>query len=621
MNILLITPPLTQLNTPYPATAHLKGFLVKHGYNVHQCDLGIELVNRLFTRNQLDKIFTRYFHSDLQKIPKNIQHILAHKQNYLNTIEPVMEFLRGNDPTLATRICNSSFLPRGNRFKDLTDTDWAFGALGFTDQAKYLCTLYIEDITDLIRALECPYFELNRYAEKLSLYMPHFDDMEKALHEPTNTVDQLMLAILEEKIIESKANFIGFSIPFPGNLYGALKCGQYIKETKPDCTVAFGGGYVNTELRQLSDNRIFNFCDYILLDDGEPGILKLLKHLEGNGGKESLVKTFIHDSNGNVTLIGSDAAYHIPPEDKGTPDYSDLPLNQYLSMIEVANPMHKLWSDGQWNKLMMAQGCYWAKCAFCDTSLPYISEYRPIPASITVDRMEAIIKQTHHTGFHFTDEAAPPKILKEISAEILKRNITASWWTNVRFEKAFTAETCQLMSEAGCIAVSGGMELVTERLLKQINKGITLEQAIQAAFHFTNNNIMVHTYLMYGFPGQTVQETIDALELVRQMFNEGLIQSAFWHRYAMTIHSPSGLDPEKFCAKHVPVAKGTFANNEIPFTDGQNLDLDMLGNGLCKATYNYMHGLCLDWPLHRWFEKKVPATSIPKNYVERGMGN
>ncbi|HEX2936252.1 MAG TPA: radical SAM protein, partial [Bacteroidales bacterium] len=375
MNILLITPPLTQLNTPYPATAYLKGFLVKNGYNVHQCDLGIELVNRLFTRHALGELFSRQFERDLTKFPKSVQHTLANKHKYLNSIDAVIAFLRGNDPTLATRICNTDFLPRGKRFNDITDIEWAFGALGFTDQAKYLCTLYIEDLTDLIRETECPYFELNRYAEKLSLYMPHFDNMEKALNASTNIVDELMLSILDEKIQSCKADFIGFSVPFPGNLYGALKCGQYIKKTYPSCTLAMGGGYVNTELRGLSEERVFKYIDYILLDDGEPAILKLLQYIEGNADIEELVNTFAIDNTNNITFYQSKLQCCIAPEDKGTPDYSDLPINKYLSMIEIANPMHKLWSDGQWNKLTLAQGCYWAKCAFCDTTLPYIGEY------------------------------------------------------------------------------------------------------------------------------------------------------------------------------------------------------------------------------------------------------
>jgi hypothetical protein len=48
---------------------------------------------------------------------------------------------------------------------------------------------------------------------------------------------------------------------------------------------------------------------------------------------------------------------------------------------------------------------------------------------------------------------------------------------------------------------------------------------------------MVHAYLMYGYPTQTIQETVDSLEMVRQLFKQSL-QSGFWHQFAMTAHSP-----------------------------------------------------------------------------------
>jgi radical SAM superfamily enzyme YgiQ (UPF0313 family) len=426
-----------------------------------------------------------------------------------------------------------------------------------------------------------------------------------------------MLSILDIKMKALKPDVIGFSIPFPGNVYGALKCGQYIKMTNPTYKIVFGGGFVNTELRQISDSKIFNYCDFIILDDGEPSFLKLLQHLEGKIDEKDLIKTIIKNEEGKIEIINPNSTDRIPFEETSAPDYSELPINKYLSMIELTNPMHKLWSDGRWNKLTLAHGCYWAKCTFCDTSLPYISEYDPATAKTTVDRIEAIIKQTGQTGFHFTDEAAPPKILREISEEIISRKLTISWWTNIRFEKAFSTELCKLMSRAGCIAVSGGIEVASDRILKLINKGITIEQAALSTYNFTQNDIMVHAYLMYGFPTETVQETIDSLEVIRQMFNEGLIQSAYWHRYAMTIHSPSGINPEKFGAKLYQKKIGTFANNEVPFTDGQNIDLDELGNGLRKATLNYMHGLCLDWPVFRWFKVAVPKTTLKPNYIKK----
>jgi radical SAM superfamily enzyme YgiQ (UPF0313 family) len=620
MKILLITAPLTQLNTPYPATAFLQGYLKANNFEVEQLDLGIELINRLFTKQSLQNIFAKVEPAQLKKASKNSKLIFKQQKEYIRTIDAVMNFLRGADPTLATQICNSNFLPQASRFKDITDLDWAFGTMGFIDRAKHLATLYIEDITDFIRETSSPYFELGKYAEHLSVYIPDFTPLEYALQLPLQMTDEIMLQILEEKIATSTPTIIGFSIPFPGNVYAILRCGQYIKQNYPSISIAWGGGYVSTELRQLNEPKVFNYTDYVLLDDGEKSLVALLTTLSKNLLlEENLIKTFIRNSNGDVVCIGKEKSSHIPFREIATPDYTGLPLDKYISLIEIANPMHKLWSDGRWNKLMLAHGCYWAKCAFCDTSLSYISKYDPAPANITVDRIENIIAQTGTSGFHFIDEAASPKILHEVSNEISRRDITISWWTNIRFEKAFTFDVCKTMSESGCIAVSGGIEVASNRVLELMNKGISIEQAAKTTYNLTQNNIMVHAYLMYGFPTQTMQETIDGLEIIRQMFAEGLIQSAFWHRYAMTIHSPSGTNPTNFGAQHLHQHTGTFANNEIDFTDNQNLNYEMLGNGLRKATHNFMNGLGFDIPVQKWFDEIVPKTTIHKNYIRSCM--
>lgn len=619
MNILLITPPLTQVNAPYSATPYLQGFLLSRGYQVHQADLGIELVNKLFTKSTITRIFEEAALTLSEKTPSGALQIIAQKQQYIQTIEPVMRFLQNQDPTLALRICNTDFLPEGPRFQSAKDLDWAFGNLGLTDKARYLATLYIEDLTDFIHDTISPYFELGRYAEHLSAYAPEFDPLEKALLAPENLVDALMIDLLKEKISQFTPDVIGFSIPFPGNLYGALKCSAFIKQQFGHTTVVWGGGYVNTELRQLEDAKVFDYTDYILYDHGELPFLRLLEVLQNKKSSGELIRTKCKGEHNEVVSMGWNDTANIPFSETGTPDYGDLPLSHYISLIETANPMHKLWSDGRWNKLTLANGCYWAKCAFCDTSLPYISCYEPGSAALLADRMEQVMKQTGSSGFHFVDEAAPPKVLRELSEEIIRRKLTLSWWANVRFEKAFQADLCSLMAQAGCIAVSGGLEVASNRLLKLMNKGVTVEQAAQAAHHLTSHGIMVHAYLMYGFPTQTLQETIDALELVRQMFNEGLITSAFWHRYAMTVHSPSGINPSSVGAKHIKSDPGTFANNEIPFTDDQQLNLDAIGQGLRKATYNYMHQNCLDWAVTKWFPIKVPRTTVPIDFIRKSL--
>jgi hypothetical protein len=323
--------------------------------------------------------------------------------------------------------------------------------------------------------------------------------------------------------------------------------------------------------------------------------------------------------NKKVVYINNTACADYKQGQVGTPDYDGLLLDQYISAIEVANPMHSLWSDGRWNKLTMAHGCYWAKCTFCDISLDYIKNYEPVTASLLVDRMEEMIAKTGQNGFHFVDEAAPPSLMKSLAMEIIRRKLVVSWWTNVRFEKSFTRDLCLLLKASGCIAVSGGLEVASDRLLKLIDKGITVAQVARVCKHFTESGIMVHAYLMYGFPTQTAQETIDSLEMVRQLFETGVLQSAFWHLFTMTAHSPVGLDPAKFQVRKQSNTIGSFANNDIQHDDPSGADHESFGFGLKKALLNYMHGTCLDFSLREWFDFKVPKTTVAPDFIKQAI--
>lgn len=579
MKILLLTPPLTQTNTPYPATSVLTGHLRALGHEVRQGDLGIELLNKVFTKEFLETVgLTRE----------------------AAVVDGVMRFLRGEDNTLAPRIANRSLLPEGPRFNNLADMEWAFGTSGTEDKARYLCTLFLEDITDFIRQQVDCHFDLIRYAEQMGSYAPTYDEMAEALAAVASPIDNLMIALLQEHLQD--AEVVGFAIPFPGCLYGALRCGQWLRSNRPQTTVVLGGGFANTEWRQLREPRIFDCCHYITLDDGELPLQRIVAQKEGQ--EVPLVRTYWREES-SVCYSGNDSEV-VPCENATTPDFTGLPLEQYFSLAEMTNPMHRLWSNGRWNKVMMAHGCYWAKCAFCDTSLDYIGRYDAPSAATVVDRMERIMTQTGNSGFHFVDEALPPKLLKEVCEEIVRRSLTVSFWGNIRFEKAYTEALCNLLAEAGCVAVSGGLEVASDRLLKLMNKGVTIEQTVEACRHFRDAGIMVHTYLMYGFPTETLQECVDALGVVRKMFDEGIVQSAFWHRYAMTCHSPSGLHPERYGAHHQEEPPHPFCNNEIDWDCHFNYDIDAVGEGLRFATYNYMNAVGLDLPLQRWFTIKLP---------------
>lgn len=615
--ILFLTPPFTQLNTPYPATAYLKGFLNTVGVPSQQADLGIEVILKLFSAQGLGRMFTELEASDVA-LSDNSYRIYALRKEYLRTIDPVIAFLQNKNPTLAHTLCDRSYLPEAHRFAELDELDWAFGTMGIQDKARHLATLYLEDLGDLIQEAVDPYFGFSRYAERLGSTATHFEPLHEALQVPDTLISSLLVELLEEKIQRGQPTVVCLTVPFPGNLFGALKCGQYLKKNHPHIAVVMGGGYCNTELRSLREPRLFDYLDYVSLDDGEAPLLNLLEYLDGTRERSQLKRVFAR-TEGKVIYYNQAKEKDVPQRDVGTPDYADLPLDRYLSVIEIINPMHRLWSDGRWNKLTLAHGCYWGKCSFCDISLDYIKRYEPVHAALLCDRIEQIITQTGQHGFHFVDEAAPPALMRDLALEIIRRQLTVTWWANIRFEKNFTADLCQLLKASGCIAVSGGLEVASDRLLDLMKKGVTVAQVARVADAFTQAGIMVHAYLMYGFPTQTMQETIDSLEMVRQLFESGVVQSGFWHRFAMTAHSPVGLHPAGFDVQRIGPEFGGFADNDLHHEDPTGTDHDLFAEGLRKSLFNYMHGVGFELPLKKWFDFKVPPTSLPPTYIERSI--
>lgn len=615
-DLLLITPPFTQLNTPYPATAYLKGFLNTKEVSSFQLDLGIEVILSLFSSDGLRRVFD--FAIEHETIESdNALRIYTLREDYIQTIDEVILFLQGFNQTFARQICTENFLPQATRLLNIQDTDWAFGSMGIQDHAKHIATLYLEDISDFIVECVDDQFGFSRYAERLGRSANSFDELYDTLQGKNSYIDDITLAILKSHLNSKQPQLICFSVPFPGNLYSAFRCAQYIQSNYPEIKVAMGGGFPNTELRSVSDIRVFEFFDYITLDDGELPVELLSSNVldptDSNPNIGFYKRTFLIE-NGEVVYNNFSIRQDYKQVDVGTPDYSDLLLDKYISVIEVANPMHSLWSDGRWNKLTMAHGCYWGKCTFCDVSLDYIGKYEPITASMLVDRMEEMIAQTGENGFHFVDEAAPPALMRAVAIEIIRRKLTLTWWTNIRFEKSFTRDLCLLLKASGCIAVSGGLEVASDRLLDLIQKGVTVEQVAQVTRNFTEAGVMVHAYLMYGYPTQTVQETVDSLEMVRQLLENGVIQSGFWHQFALTAHSPVGLAPADYGIEP-HYADITFANNDVAFTDSTGIDHQKFSEGLRKSLFNYMHGICFEYDLQEWFDFEIPETSIAPDYI------
>jgi hypothetical protein len=622
---------MTQLNTPYPSTAYLTGFLRSQGVDAVQDDLALALVLALFTPGGLAQVQTCALAQPETQRSASVNYFLDYFARYQSTIAPTIAFLQGRDATLSHRIAGRDFLPEGPRFAALDAYDdegsgdplaWAFGALGQQDRARHLATLYLNDLADVLRDAVDTRFEFVRYAEQLAGSQATFEPLARALVAPPTLVDSTLQALTLEVIAKHQPQLVLLSVPFPGAVYAAFRMAQTIKAHHPHIHIGLGGGFVNTELRELTEPRVFDYVDFISLDSGERPLLALLEHLQGRRSVQRLVRTFVRNEAGEVRLMNW-AEPDVPFEDVGTPTWDGLPLDRYLSLLDMLNPMHRLWSDGRWNKLTVAHGCYWKKCSFCDVSLDYISRYETASATTLVDRIEKIVAETGQTGFHFVDEAAPPKALKALAEELLRRQVHISWWGNIRFEKTFTPELAHLLADSGCIALSGGLEVASDRLLNLMKKGVSVEQVAQVTKAFSEAGILVHAYLMYGFPTQTLQDTVDALEYVRQLFENGCIQSGFFHRFACTVHSPVGQNPADYGVQVVPLPEVSFAKNDIAFIDPTGTDHDALGLGLKKAIYNYMHGVGVEEDVRQWFDLpkgKCPKTTVPRHKIAKALG-
>ena len=587
MKIAFITPPLLQPNTPYPAMPILSGWFRKLGFQVRQYDFSIRMLLRMLSPDVLDAACKAA--KSLHEKDDELSYFIESIDDYKRTLPHVISFLQGKEPFLEWRIAARTYLPEGPYFAALDpenmgeeaeaeNLDFFFGRLGTLDKAKYLASLYLDDVSSFIsRCLE-PEFKLGKYAEKLSVSLPAFDPLLDRLEKKEHSIfDASLDKMTSEMLEEWQPDWVAITIPFPGTLYGALRIARQIKG-KSDAKVAIGGGYVNSELRDVNDKRIFNYIDEITYDEGFAPLYRLFT------GKEDIPQA---------------------PEVLA-PDYTDLNLDDYFPVTEVPNPMHRIWTDGRWIKMQLARGCYWHKCAFCDLALDYICRYAPASPAKIADEMERLTRETGMAGFHFVDEAIAPSVIRGLCNEILRRGMCVSWWGNIRFDAAFNSELTSLMADAGCIAVTGGLECGHDRLLKLMNKGITTEGAEQVMRNFHEAGIMVHAYLMYGFPTETRQEVIQALDFVRHCFVTGILQSAFWHRFALTTHSAIARNPQGFGIRLLenPAANEgpLFARNEIGYIEDGAPDWSRIGPCLEKAVYNFMEGRGLEIPARKWLQ-------------------
>jgi len=614
----MVIPPISDLNTPYASAPRLTGWLRKLGHQVDQIDLSLEHFLRVFSRNGLERLFAAI---NPRHVSLDLEDVYLHRERYIRIIDDVVAFAQGRDLGLAHRIARGDFLPEGPRFRSEPVGTYrgAFGEWGKGDLARHMVAFMFTDLVSLFNVTISPHFNLTNYGEKLTESLPAYDLLADELARPPNLIEQMMLEVADERIA-SDVDLVCLTCPFPGNLMGALVVGNWLATHRPNARRALGGGFPSTELRDLSDPRLFDSVDYVSLDDGELPLQQILARMQGNH-EAPLSKTF-ERAHGKVVFHPAAAGCEAPRfGDLPAPDYGGLAMQRYVSLLYRRNHVSRLQSEGPSLKITAAHGCYWKKCTFCDITLPYIGDFDPMSARELADQMDAMHAQTGLFGFHFTDEAAPPSLMVSLSLELLRRGRSYRFWGNIRYDSYFTPDRCRLLAAGGMVAVTGGIEVASDEVLPKIAKGITVPQVIKVLQAFKQARILTHAYLMYGFPGETRQDTINSLEILRQMAAADILQSGYFHFFSLTAHAPVAKKPELYGIRIKDSKFKGFANYTLEYeTVVGEPPSSTVYNALQAAIEAYARGEDLERDILSWFKPgDVPRPTMAADLVARVM--
>ena len=652
MNVVIIQPPLVQLNTAYPSGAYLTSFFKQAGHTARWYDLSIKLFSEIFSREGLAKLFEASKGKALKLARQaqnqgdnatatNLYRYISQRDSWINWIDTITAILKDAGSTSGRELCHrfifSPHAPRGSRMETYLEN---LDHEPSIDDARFLAGLALADLADYITVAFDREFALVRYGESLAINETSFTDIQKGINSP---ILNLFYKPLLRKLFscegenpclaptESEKLLVCISIPFPGTFTAGLVTAQYFKELfNENAFIVMGGGFVNTELRDTEEKQLSSFIDAISYDRGYGSYSNLF-----DSGLLNIGNILTQDQKPLFKLRLFYKDIIIPPciDDKKmqewengktseiVPDYSDINFSEYPRMTDDTNPMQRIWSDGTWIKAYLAHGCYWHQCAFCDVTLDYVAAYRLTHIQKLFYGLKEQASKHGVYGIHFVDEAMPPKAMTQFATLNSQNGNSFSFWGNIRFEKVFSRDIADFLSYGGLIGVSGGIEIATGSGLDEINKGTDINSIVNACCAFKEAGILVHAYMIYGYWKETEQDLINSMETLRQLYAAGLLDSSFWHKFTLTRHSRIYAEWEQ--GKHpelkpiIPKDAGIFAKNGLHFAGEQKSQ--KYGNGLNSALNAWMHGESLNAPVGKWFSFKTPRPTIPADYIENAI--
>lgn len=331
------------------------------------------------------------------------------------------------------------------------------------------------------------------------------------------------------QVLDSAPDVVGISIIDSSQIIPGLTLASELKRRHPGLHICLGGGVITRWAGFLPHcPELFSLLDSAVVYEGETTFSQFLEALGQQEVYAEIPNLLYRCASGMRATLRE----HVEDLDSlPTPDFEGMPLGRYFAPATIL-------------PLLTSRGCWWAQCAFCSHHRNYPPPFRMRSVERLLDDF-ALLAERHGTAlFNLVDEALLPATLKKLAAMLPCRGLEIEWFGESRLAADLTEDAAREIFRSGCRVLLFGLESANDSVLRRMSKGITRGQAQQTLANCARAGLWNHVYILFGFPGETLDEARQTMRFVRE--HRHVIHSVLPSRFSLDRLSPVCESPAAF---------------------------------------------------------------------------
>ncbi|MFN0059614.1 MAG: B12-binding domain-containing radical SAM protein [Planctomycetota bacterium] len=551
MDRLLIHPPFADPTQPYLSLPSLKGHLRAHGLDAKVIDLNVEAAHYLLAPPQLDDLARRI----------GTRFIKLNRKSELSFLEQ-LEF---RELTLARPKIETMLDAHPTPIEVFRDAELFYDGAAYATARRQ-----VDGFFEALSALYFPYaYDFNRAGHVVLPWS--YEALASYCEEQRSPLELFYRDVFDEPrdweraergeltVYLDDVDFIGISIVFPSQIPEAFYLCKFLRARAPQALIALGGPSIHQSVlhqEEAQRRRLFDYVDAIGLFEGEETLRELWPRLAAwRAAPTAVERHALLDGVPNLLTLDpvTDATRQGPPHilslrEAAAPDYSDLDLDRYLAPSRT---------------LLYAptRGCYWNKCSFCYYGLSEVAtaKYREIPPERAAADLQRMSQRYGTRNFYMSCDVLSPAYAVRLAEALIERGLKLKWSSDLKIDKYFTPERCELLYRSGLRSAAFGIESGSDRILELMRKGCDRATMTNVNRLFHRAGVATEWMTFTDHPGESQEE---ALATVRWIADES-------EQVDLFIVGEFGLQPGSHIA-HEPQRYGV---EKIFFADGDDLRL------------------------------------------------